>query len=151
MRKNLSFSRPILGLALMTILLGCEKFLNNPVKTSSQDSWSDTPLEDDSLEVDQASHTIDSVSLDSSEDLSTKPDSAQWLADRLISQGLVDVQSLAPAIQVDLKYASAENFLGEDVYHGLDRCFLQPEVARMLANAQDILSQLHPKLFLIGL
>lgn len=60
--------------------------------------------------------------------------------------GLVDVQSLQPRIRVDLKYASEDNFMGFNMYGGLDKAYLQPEVAQRLANVQDYLDENHPHL-----
>lgn len=68
---------------------------------------------------------------------------------RLIEMGLIDVQTLHPDIRVDLKYATKDNFLGEDVYLGLKRAYLQPEVAQMLLRAQEYLQQLKPGYALI--
>lgn len=62
----------------------------------------------------------------------------------LIQKGLVDINSIDPAIIVDLKYSSDDNFLGEDVYGNLNRCFLQKAVAIKLCNAQKILKEFYP-------
>ncbi|MBN2401751.1 MAG: M15 family metallopeptidase [Spirochaetes bacterium] len=63
---------------------------------------------------------------------------------KLLEQGLVDIQSIDPSIQVDLKYSSKDNFLGEDVYGDLNNCYLQKEVAVKLMNAQKYLRQIRP-------
>ncbi len=63
---------------------------------------------------------------------------------RMIKLGLVDVGQLSDQINVDLKYASEDNFLGQDVYMGLKRAYLQPEVAMMLVKASEYLSELRP-------
>lgn len=55
-----------------------------------------------------------------------------------------DVQYLAPDIQVELKYASADNFLNQRLYFSLDRAYLQKDVAERLAKVQKALSQTHP-------
>jgi len=62
----------------------------------------------------------------------------------LTSMGLVDVQSIQRDIGVDLKYSTADNFLGRDVYGSLEKCFLRNEAARKLAAAQDKLTHLKP-------
>ena len=62
----------------------------------------------------------------------------------MTSMGLVDVQSVHKDIRVELKYSSADNFLGRDVYGSLERCFLCKEAARKLAAAQDRLTDLKP-------
>lgn len=67
----------------------------------------------------------------------------------LIEAGLVDIQTISPSIQVELKYATADNFLGENVYGVLRNCYLQPVVADMLAEAQRSLQEVHPHLSLL--
>lgn len=65
---------------------------------------------------------------------------------RLISlpKGIVDVQAINPAIQIDLKYTTSDNFVKERLYYTIDKAYLQKEVALMLSKAQDALSKLHP-------
>jgi zinc D-Ala-D-Ala dipeptidase len=63
--------------------------------------------------------------------------------------GLADVQALDPTIQVELKYSTTDNFMGKDMYQGMQRAFLQPEVAVMLVSAQAYLRQLQPGFSLI--
>ncbi len=77
----------------------------------------------------------------------SRPDTSD-LERRLIEAGLVNIQALEPSIQVELKYASPDNFLGENVYGDIRRCYLQPEVADMLARAQRALQAKHPNLSL---
>ncbi len=77
-----------------------------------------------------------------SEDAPITPTSE--LEKSLINAGLVDVQSLDSSIMVDLKYSSIDNFVGVDVYGELERCYLQPEVAEKLAEAQKHLSSQRP-------
>lgn len=77
-----------------------------------------------------------------------KPDTSE-LERSLIAQGLIDIQSLSPDIQVDLKYSSTNNFLGKDVYGTLNTCYLQPEVAQMLAQAQAFVKEEDPELNLL--
>lgn len=62
----------------------------------------------------------------------------------LIARGLVNVRSLDPFIRVELRYSTTNNFLGKDVYGELSNCFLQPETAAMLTNAQAILAARRP-------
>jgi D-alanyl-D-alanine dipeptidase len=54
---------------------------------------------------------------------------------RMIKQGLVDIQKIAPDILVELKYSTTDNFLNLDVYGELTRAYLQPEMANRLARA----------------
>lgn len=62
----------------------------------------------------------------------------------LLNAGLVNVQQVAPDILVELKYSTADNFLGFDVYGELNTAFLQPDVAAKLAAAQKALTAMHP-------
>jgi zinc D-Ala-D-Ala dipeptidase len=58
--------------------------------------------------------------------------------------GLVDVATVIPDARVELKYATADNFMGRDVYGGLTRCFLVDDAARMLAQARAVLQERAP-------
>lgn len=65
--------------------------------------------------------------------------------DSLMRQaGLVDIQSLEPNIKVDLKYSSLDNFLQEDMYGSLSRCYLEPKFAKRVIQAQKALQKLYP-------
>ncbi|WP_245756387.1 M15 family metallopeptidase [Algoriphagus ornithinivorans] len=66
------------------------------------------------------------------------------LEQRLIDQGLVDLQESIPGIRVELKYSTTDNFFGQDVYGELDRAYLQPEVADQLKKAQELLQAENP-------
>ncbi len=68
---------------------------------------------------------------------------------RLIEQGLLDVQTVDPSLLVDLKYARDDNFMGENVYGDLRRCYLHPEPALMLKKAQGCLQARHSGLALL--
>ena len=66
------------------------------------------------------------------------------LETELIQQGLVDIQQIDPTIKVELKYSTADNFLNQDVYGDLEKCFLQQPVALKLAKAQQQLKSINP-------
>jgi D-alanyl-D-alanine dipeptidase len=68
------------------------------------------------------------------------PDWERVLADL----GLVDARTVCPDVIVELKYASADNFLHRNVYGNLKKCYLLKEVALKLAAAQKNLSALKP-------
>lgn len=72
-----------------------------------------------------------------------EPASVEW-GPALEGLGLVDVQTVCPDVVVELKYATADNFLGRNVYGGLTRCYLVPEAALKLADAQKRLTALKP-------
>lgn len=67
----------------------------------------------------------------------------------MLTQGLVDIQSLDESIKVDLKYSSADNFFGYDVYGNLELAYFQKEVAEALVQANKILKEKKPNLTLL--
>ena len=68
---------------------------------------------------------------------------------RLLSLGLVDVQTLDPTIQVYLVYATEDNFLGRVLYADIHKAFLLPAMARKVVSAQKALHQERPDLDLL--
>ena len=121
----------VLGLACMT----------SPADSSSDaspasDKWDEIP----SPELKTITHsTLDTL---------IKPRKSNYeLA--LEAQGLVDIQSLNPNILVDLKYATADNFLNEPVYLEINACYLQADVAAMLDSAQQALEAEAPEMQLL--
>lgn len=66
------------------------------------------------------------------------------LEQKLIDHNLVNVQELDSTIQIDLRYATTNNFLSEVLYDSLDACYLLPEVANKLKLAQQILKSKYP-------
>ena len=71
------------------------------------------------------------------------------LEQKLIDQGLVDIQTVDPSIRVELKYSTEDNFFGKDVYGDLTRCYLQPEVAQQVKSANEVLQKEFPHLTLL--
>jgi D-alanyl-D-alanine dipeptidase len=51
-----------------------------------------------------------------------------------------------PQVALDLKYATTDNFAGENLYAGFHRCFLHPVAAKKFAHACEILARKHPDL-----
>jgi D-alanyl-D-alanine dipeptidase len=64
---------------------------------------------------------------------------AQVLVQVESAPDLVDAARLVPELQVDLRYATADNFLGEAIYKDLTRCFLHKDAAQMLYEAEAAL------------
>lgn len=64
-------------------------------------------------------------------------------------RGLINIQSLAPNILVDLMYAKADNFVGRILYTDLKEAYLHPEAANALIKAQKLLKAIHPSYRLI--
>ena len=63
-------------------------------------------------------------------------------------QGLVDLRSVDPTIQVSLMYGRADNFTGQILYTELHTAYLLPSTAAALKRAQTELKRLHPDLSL---
>ncbi len=64
--------------------------------------------------------------------------------DYLKTMGLINVQDSIPEILVELKYATADNFLGFEFYGELEHAFVQPECYLKLKNAYNILQKEKP-------
>lgn len=62
---------------------------------------------------------------------------------------LVDIQSVDPSIQVDLKYATTDNFMRKKLYFDINKLYLQKDVAHRLAQVQKYLKSLHPSYSLL--
>ena len=60
----------------------------------------------------------------------------------ILIDSLVDIRSINPEIQVDLKYATSDNFMKMKLYDRLRNAYLQKDVAERLSNCQKFLSQL---------
>lgn len=71
------------------------------------------------------------------------------IEEQMLKQGLVDIHTLDHSILLDLKYSSTDNFLGKDAYGDLNRCYLRPEAARKLVEAQKLLQSRRPHLSLL--
>lgn len=59
----------------------------------------------------------------------------------LDSLGYVNVRENDPRIDVEIIYATADNFTGEILYEDLTEAYLLPEAAQKLSKAQDLLSR----------
>lgn len=67
----------------------------------------------------------------------------------LASYQLVDIHELDSTILVDLKYASADNFMKHPLYDTLDRVFLQRDVAERIVRCQQFLRDSFPNYSLL--
>ena len=63
--------------------------------------------------------------------------------------GLVNVQTLDKEIEVELKYATEDNFVGENMYGSLTTAYLLPHFARKVVEAQRILRKRYPEYSLL--
>ena len=62
----------------------------------------------------------------------------------MADHGLVDVLDVIPSIKVDLRYATADNFVGEVLYPSTTRCFLRMETILKLLKAACYLKESNP-------
>ena len=62
---------------------------------------------------------------------------------------LVDIHELDATIQVDLKYATRDNFMKTILYDTLDRVFLQQDVAERIVRCQQFLKDRFPNYSLL--
>lgn len=97
-------------------LIGCNSSQNNSVNSSSID---------DTVFVQKVIHVSDVLH--------------DTLGERLREHGLIGIQSLDSSFKIDLKYASEDNFLNENLYGNLREVYLQKEVAVMLVKAHQFL------------
>jgi zinc D-Ala-D-Ala dipeptidase len=67
------------------------------------------------------------------------------LEQRMLNQGLVNIQKIDPTILVELKYSTTDNFTRTDVYGDLTNAYLQAKPAQMLSKANDILKETYPE------
>lgn len=75
---------------------------------------------------------------------------ANEIENKFIRAGLVDVHSIDPTIQVDLVNSDPKkNYFRENYYDGLDKAYLQKEVAVKLPKAQQLLKMKNEGLSLL--
>lgn len=63
--------------------------------------------------------------------------------------GLVDISTLDKSIVVDLKYATTDNFVGENMYGTFKKAYFRPEIARALVKVQAALKKHNPHYSLV--
>lgn len=68
---------------------------------------------------------------------------------KMLDQGLVNIQTLDPEILVELKYATPDNFMKKNVYGELTHAYLQLEMARKLVQASKYIQLKKPGFKLI--
>jgi D-alanyl-D-alanine dipeptidase len=62
---------------------------------------------------------------------------------------LVDIQKIDTSIQIELRYATTNNFMGKVMYDSIRQVFLQKEVASKLKKVQTYLKTLYPSYSLL--
>lgn len=64
--------------------------------------------------------------------------------------GLVDARTRVPTLRVELKYATADNFIGRNVYGDFEGCWLVEDAAAKLKAAAEHLAKVRPDLRLLA-
>jgi D-alanyl-D-alanine dipeptidase len=84
---------------------------------------------------------------------STKIDTIQEVSKniqpRIGLELLTDIQIINPTIQVDLKYATTDNFMHQILYKDIQHLYLQKDVAERLSKCQEFLKKINPSLSLL--
>lgn len=63
--------------------------------------------------------------------------------------GLVDITSIQPSIQTDIRYATTNNFTGKILYPDNIGVYAEPSLAHAVAQAQDTLKSIDNRLSLV--
>lgn len=115
---------------IVLLLVGCTSEAEENTLSSNNESTSEINiLENDLVELKGQSNCVDSV---------------------FATYGLVSIQSIDSTILVDLKYATTDNFMKQQLYFTIKKLYLQKEVAERLSKSQKYLKTLHPKYSLMA-
>lgn len=136
----------LLYFALLLVACGCEEAKVTKETGGTQKAGATKKRKSDSLEQLGKKRVEDSLAAGT-----LKQKHVSYLDSVLRSYDLVDIRTMDSTIQVDLRYASANNFLGMDFYDGLQTAFFNCETAIKLSNAQYYLKQKFPGYSLIVL
>lgn len=123
-------------------------FLTNCVNETSQKIHSNSVAITENKKVDSVFKEVklDTINDKKEEKISTPI--CDWDT-YLENEGLVNIQALDSSIMVELKYSTEDNFMKKDMYGCLENCYLQPDVAKKLINAQQLLKEINPRLSLL--
>ncbi|MCO5260182.1 MAG: M15 family metallopeptidase [Crocinitomicaceae bacterium] len=72
------------------------------------------------------------------------PDKSSCVDSVFRALGLVNIQAIDSSIQMDLKYATTDNFMHQQLYFTIEQLYLQKDVAIRLSKAQQTLKKIHP-------
>lgn len=124
----------LLVILLVGFIVSCNADQNNENQNDSSEISSDSVLITEEL--------VDSL-----------PIVEEYIVDTLeqtiIDAGLTDIQSLCPAILVELRYSTTNNFMEKDVYGHLNRVYLQPKVSEDLVKCYEYLQSIDSSLTLL--
>ena len=78
-----------------------------------------------------------------------KPNQICEYEQKMLEQGLVNIQEIDSDILVELKYSTTDNFVGKDVYGCITNCYMQKRPAEMLSKANNLLQKRNANLRLL--
>ncbi|WP_235266267.1 M15 family metallopeptidase [Porphyromonas gingivicanis] len=102
-----------------TLLLSCACALTPPLLSAPKEPILSTPM----VAIPPIPSSVDSL---------------------MLQYGMVEVTRFVPSIVVDLRYATADNFTGQQLYTELNKAYLEKGFAERLVRAQRILSKRWP-------
>ena len=126
--------KKLIPIFLMLTLTACNAKVT---EESNSENETTTNSSNELWKEDLEQNKVDSLAFKSADKI-IKTEKSE-LEKRLIQAGLIDVQALDSSIEVDVKYATKDNFMGSVLYDGYDKVYLQPEVAERLSKAQKAL------------
>lgn len=135
--RRIQMMNKCIFLGALVFFFGCTE---NPSNNSSEKTTSELQLTE--MEVEQKLS-------DSIEGEKPKENPISKIEASLIAAGLVDIQDVDSTIQVDVKYATTDNFMGSVLYPNYDKVYLQSEVAEKLSDVQSALQDLDSNLTLL--
>jgi len=136
--------KKLIPIFLMLTLTACNAKVT---EESNSENETTTNSSNELWKEDLEQNKVDSLAFKSADKI-IKTEKSE-LEKRLIQAGLIDVQALDSSIEVDVKYATKDNFMGSVLYDGYDKVYLQPEVAERLSKAQKALQSIDSLLTLL--
>jgi len=120
-------------MAKLRLILGISCIMLMLVSCTSQTNTESA----DTIKVDTSQIQADTVAV-------VEEEVIPELEQRMIDQGLVNIQTIDSTIMVELKYSTTDNFVHTDVYGDLTRAYMQQKPAEMLAKASKFLQSQYP-------
>ena len=123
----------------------------NENKLSSQNENSSLNIENDEINNEKEANSSEELKLSTSESKDkfiSKKDTLK-ASSYVGLDNLTDIQSLDPTILIDLKYASTDNFMKQQLYFDIDKVYLQKDVAERIVKVQAYLKSIRSDLTLL--
>lgn len=89
------------------------------------------------------------ISIEKKVKIDTLQAASKYIPPRIGLEQLTNIQTIDKTIQVDLKYATSDNFMQQILYTDIQHLYLQKEVAERLSKCQQFLKKINPALSLL--